>query len=58
MKKRIKQCADCKSGEHDNYDEDIRLVTIIDPDTKKLNGRKYLCREHRNAYTDDGYLLK
>jgi hypothetical protein len=50
-----KQCASCRDGEHDNYDEDIHLVYIRDPSTKKIIKRAYLCGEHREAYLNDGY---
>ena len=52
-----KRCADCRSGEHENYDDDVMLVVVRDPDTKKLVRRSYMCGEHRGAYLDDGYEL-
>ena len=51
----MKTCADCRNGEHDNYDEDVRLVVIRDPETQKLVKRAYLCDHHRQCYMEDGY---
>ena len=51
----MKRCADCRNGEHENYDENIRLVTLRNPDTKKLFKRAYLCKEHRDMYAGDGF---
>lgn len=50
-----KQCADCRNGEHENYTNDVFLVYVRDPDTKKIIKRAYLCGEHRMMYLDDGY---
>ena len=52
---KTKQCADCRDGEHDNYDDRVVLVVIRDPDTKKLIKRCYMCEEHRKMYDYDGY---
>jgi len=51
----MKVCKDCKNGEHDNYDEDIKLVYIRDLETKKIIRRCYMCYEHRTMYIDDVY---
>ena len=48
-------CLECFNGEHDNYDEDIILASVINPDDGKYWGRGYLCLEHRQALKDDGY---
>jgi len=53
----MKHCADCRDGEHDNYDNDVRLIVVRDPDTGRLFKRSYMCAEHRQMYTDDGYDL-
>ena len=50
-----KQCAECRDGEHDNITEDVQLVTVRDPETKKLVKRAYLCSDHRECHLDDGY---
>ena len=50
-----RQCSDCKDGEHDNIDEDIKLVCVKDPVTKKIVKRAYMCRSHQNMYENDGY---
>lgn len=51
----IKRCADCRDGEHENYDNDVCLVYVRDPDTKKMVKRSYMCFEHRGQYRDDGF---
>ena len=51
----MKQCADCRDGEHKNYDDDIKLTILRDPNTKKLTKRAYMCKVHREMYADDGY---
>jgi len=53
-----KRCADCRDGCHANYDKDIKLVTVRDPETNKMVKRAYLCNEHRNMYEMDGYIVK
>jgi len=54
----MRQCADCRNGEHDNYDDDVRLVYIQDIDTGKIVKRANLCKEHREMYQSDGYKVK
>lgn len=51
------QCCDCRNGEHNNYDDNIKLVVVKDPDTNKIVRRGYMCEHHRIAYSDDGYIL-
>jgi hypothetical protein len=51
-------CADCRAGEHINYDDDLQLVYVRDPDTKHIIKRAWLCREHRTMYELDGYEVK
>jgi hypothetical protein len=53
---RVMRCADCRDGEHENYDDNVLLVTVRDPDKpgpwlKRAN----LCESHRVMYSDDGY---
>lgn len=55
---RGKTCCDCRDGEHENYDNDIILVFIQDPDTGKMIKRGYVCQEHRIMYRDNGYRVK
>ncbi len=50
-------CCECRNGEHPNYDENIELVYVKDPDTSKLVKRGWMCAEHRQAYLDDGYTV-
>lgn len=54
-----KQCADCRDGEHENYDDDVVLVTVRDPDNPPgpWFKRSYMCGEHRTMYLGDGYEL-
>lgn len=49
------RCADCRDGEHENYDENIELVALRNPETKKFVKRAWLCKEHRKMYDEDGY---
>jgi hypothetical protein len=49
------QCHECKLGEHEDYDDDVRLVTVSDPDTGKRIKRAKLCGEHREMFASDGY---
>lgn len=53
-----KRCFECRSGDHPNYDDDVEMVTIIDPETKKVYKRGYPCSEHYAMYADDGYILR
>lgn len=55
--KSVQWCCDCRNGEHSNYDNDVQLVVIKDPDTNKIIRRGYMCERHRIAYSDDGYIL-
>ncbi len=54
----MKQCADCRDGEHDNYDDNVELVYVRDPDTKKIVRRSNMCSTHQSQYLDDGYEVK
>lgn len=56
--KTTKQCADCRDGEHENYNDDVRLVRVTDPDTGQMLKRAYLCGQHREMYTVDGYRVE
>ena len=57
MNKKEKQCSDCRDSEHDNYDDQVELVIVRDPETGKMVKRAYLCKEHVSMYLDDGYEL-
>lgn len=50
-----KRCAECRDGEHDNYDDDVHLTLVRDPDRNCLVLRAYLCGEHRDMRRNDGY---
>lgn len=52
------RCADCRAGEHENYDEHVQLVMVRDPDTGRLEKRAYLCEQHRDMYRDDGFEIQ
>ena len=52
-----RECAECRDGEHGNYDDDVKLVVIKNPDTNKIYRRSYMCNQHRQMYEDDGYDL-
>jgi len=54
----IKICSDCRDGEHDNYDDDVKFVTVTEKGTKGFFKRAYLCKEHRESYIYDGYIIK
>lgn len=54
---KIRRCCDCRDGEHDNYDDDVKLTIVREPDEKGFLKRGYLCENHRVMYEDDGYLL-
>jgi hypothetical protein len=49
-------CYECKLGEHDNYDDDVKRCRVFESDTGDLKYVcVYLCCEHRQALIDDGY---
>lgn len=51
----MNNCSECRAGEHEDYDDDVRLVTVTDPETGKRIKRAKLCAEHREAMAGDGY---
>lgn len=53
-----KQCADCRDGEHKNYDDNVLLVIIRDGENLKFVKRSCTCEHHRQAYFDDGYTIQ
>lgn len=55
---KIHQCADCRDGGHKNYSDDVRLMYVRDPSTKKFVKRAYVCSDHILAYEVDGYEIK
>ncbi len=50
----MNQCADCRDGEHDNYNDNVKF-TIVRGEYGAFIKRAYLCAEHRQMYMDDGY---
>lgn len=51
------RCCECRAGQHEDYDDEIELCVVIDPDTKKIYRRGYLCEGHRNMFLEDGYTV-
>lgn len=51
----MNQCSECRDGEHEDYDDNVRLVTVTDPDTGKQLKRAKLCGEHQEMHASDGY---
>ena len=49
------RCAECRDGEHDNLTNDVRLVLVRDPDTKRIVRRAWLCSDHISTNLEDGY---
>ena len=54
----MKQCKECRDGEHDNIDEEVYKCKVIDPDTNKTKCICYLCGAHRHTNRSDGYEVK
>lgn len=53
----LKRCSECRDSEHSNFDDDVDLVVVKDPETGKLVKRAYLCSEHVYMNLTDGYAL-
>ncbi len=54
---RAKQCFECMAGEHENLDDDVNLVSIVDPDGNERTVRRNLCNSHVNTRLEDGYTI-
>lgn len=54
---KVKQCAECRDGEHENYTDQVDFCIVRDPETGKVIRRAYLCTDHQAAFLDDGYEL-
>jgi hypothetical protein len=54
LAKAPKQCSACRDGEHDNFDDDTRRVTVRDPDTGNRISCAWMCAKHRSIYLDAG----
>jgi hypothetical protein len=52
-----KRCADCRNGEHENYDDEVQLVVVRDSEAGRIVKRANLCEEHREMYISDGYRI-
>jgi hypothetical protein len=50
-------CCECRNGDHENYDDDVRRTLVREPDHLKVVLNAYLCGEHRTAAADDGFVL-
>ena len=51
----VQRCADCRDGEHDNYDDDVLMIIVRDLGTGEVVKRSYMCESHREQYLMDGY---
>ena len=54
----MRNCCECQKGEHPNYDEEVRLLMVREPDTGRLVLRGYICGEHAEAFAQDGYTVE
>jgi hypothetical protein len=52
-----RECFECAEGEHQNYDANVRLFKIYDPDTNKVIRSCFLCGQHQTTRLEDGYKL-
>lgn len=52
------RCYQCQNGDHEDYDQDVRLVIVRDPDGGDYARRGYLCGEHRELAASDGYEVR
>lgn len=52
------RCCDCRNGEHENYDNNVKLVVVRDPETGHIIKRGNLCATHREMYETDGYKVR
>lgn len=52
-----KLCCECRDGEHENYDDDVKLVTVRSEDGK-LRLRGYICASHWGMLAEDGYVIR
>jgi len=53
----VRRCCECRNGEHENYDNDVKMTVVRDPDTKKLVKRGYICETHVMMYLEEGFLV-
>lgn len=51
-------CVDCYKEGHKNYDEDVKLVKIYMIGYQYYSIYKYLCRVHRDIYSEHNYKLR
>ena len=53
---KVRRCHECRTGEHPNYDDDVRLCVVRDPSNQgRIILRACLCGEHRERFAADGY---
>lgn len=53
------RCCECRKGEHDDYDDDIKFIVVVDPDRpNRFVCRGNVCGEHREAFESDGYTVR
>lgn len=50
------QCAECRDGEHTDYDDEIRLVSVSAPG--ETVRRIKACGDHRDMLAGDGYTVR
>ena len=50
-------CCECRGGEHEDYDGDVKMCYVRNPDTKKVIAKGKMCGEHRCMYEDDGNIV-
>ena len=48
------KCFECRAGEHEDEDDDIKQCVVTGDGTKK----GYLCNHHRAILEEDGYTVK
>ena len=52
------RCADCRDGEHEDYDLDVELVIVKEEGSGRWIKRAWLCKDHRDMYEGDGFEVK
>lgn len=50
-----RRCCECRKGEHENLDDNLKKVEVRNPDTRGFVLRGWVCGEHREAFESDGY---
>ena len=50
------QCYECRAGEHEDEDNDIKMVMLYDDGV--LLRKCKMCKTHREIFEEDGYTVK